>query len=222
MSPVDVALLRTERIVAILRSDNTTHFSAAVHTLAEAGVCLIELALTTPGAPAALTALSQRLPRGVHLGAGTVTSPELAQQAIDCGATFLVTPSCSPTVIEYARSRGIPILSGALTPTEVGTAWEAGATAVKLFPASIGGPAYCRALREPLPMIPLIPTGGVGAANAADYLAAGALALGVGRSLTGDATEGGSLAALAERAATLVAVARSGAWVPSVAPAASG
>ena len=205
---LDVDLLRSERVVAILRSDSPAHLPATVATLAGAGIHLIELALTTPGAAAALAAISADLPDGVHLGAGTVLSPDLARKAIDAGATFLVTPAFSAAVIGYASAQGVPVISGAFTPTEVLAAWDAGATAVKLFPASVGGPSYCRALRDPLPSIPLVPTGGVGAANAAEYLAAGALALGVGRSLTGDATEGGSLAELAARAADLLAVVR--------------
>lgn len=207
-SSVTTELLAIERIVAILRSDRTEHFPATLDVLAAAGIHLIELALTTPGALTALAEIAAQLPPSVHLGAGTVVSVDLARQAIEAGATFLVTPTTSPDVIGYATSRGVAVLAGALTPTEVHLAWNAGAAAVKLFPASVGGPAYVRSLADPLPNIPLIPTGGVGAADAAQYLAAGAIALGVGRSLIGDATEGGSLTALADRADELVALTR--------------
>lgn len=205
---LDLERLAAERVVAILRSDTCVHFRATVATLAESGVHLIECALTTPGALDAIRDLSTDLPAGVQLGAGTVTSPELVSRAVDAGATFLVTPTFSAAVLRAATDLGVPVLAGALTPTEVLAAWDAGATAVKIFPASAVGADYCRALAEPLPSVPLVPTGGVGFDNAADFLAAGAVALGVGGSLIGDAVRGGSTADLAHRCARLLEATR--------------
>jgi len=207
---VDLELLKKEQIVAILRSDDTRYFAQTVATLVAAGVRLMEFALTTPGALAALEAIRGTLPDDVRLGAGTVTTPTLVRQAVDAGATFLVTPALSLEVLAEAAKLNVPVLPGAMTPTEVLQAWEGGATAVKLFPASVGGPAYCRALREPFPSIPLVPTGGVSASNAAEYIAAGAIGLGVSRSLIGDATEGGSQSELAARASALLSAVRGG------------
>ena len=118
----------------------------------------------------------------------------------------MVTPAVAESVAESV-TRGIPVLAGAFTPTEVLTALSLGATAVKLFPSSIGGPAYLRALRDPLPDVPFVPVGGVDAALAAEYLAAGAVAVGIGSPLVGDAARGGDLDALRERAAKFLTVA---------------
>jgi 2-dehydro-3-deoxyphosphogluconate aldolase / (4S)-4-hydroxy-2-oxoglutarate aldolase len=128
-----------------------------------------------------------------------------AVAAIDAGARYLVTPALVPEVITTGLDRGVPVLAGALTPTEILAAYTAGASAVKVFPAALGGPAYLRLVRDPLPAIPLVPTGGVRLENVGDYLAAGAIAVGTGSQLTGDALRGGDLAALAERARRLVA-----------------
>jgi 2-dehydro-3-deoxyphosphogluconate aldolase/(4S)-4-hydroxy-2-oxoglutarate aldolase len=142
------------------------------------------------------------------LGAGTVLTPEQADAAVDAGATYLVSPVVDLEVIEAARRRGVAALPGALTPTEILRAWRAGAAAVKLFPASLGGPGYLRAVKAPLPEVPLVPTGGVGLEEIGGYLRAGALAVGLGGPLVGDAGEGGSLEALRRRAATALAAVR--------------
>lgn len=143
-------------------------------------------------------------PPGLALGAGTVTTPAEALAAVEAGATYLITPTTSTEVIAEAVRLGVPVLPGAYTPTEILTAWRAGATMVKLFPAATGGPGYLRAVRAPLPHVPLVPTGGIGVTDAPAYLAAGAAALGIGGPLVGDACEGGSLAALGERVAALL------------------
>ena len=120
----------------------------------------------------------------------------------------MVTPAVTESVAASV-ARGIPVLAGAFTPTEVVTAADLGAVAVKLFPASVGGPAYLRGLRDPLPDVPFVPVGGVDIARAGDYLAAGAVAVGVGSPLVGDAAHGGDLAALEKRALAFLAVTRS-------------
>jgi predicted metal-dependent phosphotriesterase family hydrolase len=133
------------------------------------------------------------MPAGITLGAGTVLEPETAHAAIDAGASYLVSPTVGLDVIERARRRGVAALPGAFTPTEILRAWRAGADAVKLFPASVGGPAYLRAVKAPLAEVPLVPTGGVGLEEIGRYLYAGALAVGLGGPLVGDAGEGGDL-----------------------------
>lgn len=199
MEKLDLDMLRENGFVAILRADSTEHFPATTRTLVDCGVNLMEFSLTTPGALAAVRELAGTLPGRVQLGAGTVTTVAQAEAAADAGARFLVTPVTNVQVIEYARTVSLPVLAGALTPTEVFTAWTAGATAVKVFPAGLGGPAYIRALSDPFPDIPLVPTGGVGLSEAPDYLAAGATAVGMGGPLLGSAPKGGSLTELAER-----------------------
>ena len=133
-------------------------------------------------------------------------SPEDARRAVGAGAQYLVTPTFVPAVLEAAASLGVPVVPGALTPTEVQAAHEAGAAFVKLFPAGLGGPRYLKLIRDPLPQIPLIPTGGVSIEDAAAYLAAGAVAVGLGSQLSGDACAGGALSELAARAERLVAL----------------
>ena len=146
---------------------------------------------------------------GLDIGAGTVLSTESAQRALDAGATFLVCPHLDATLVAWAAARGVPIFPGCATPTEVLAAWRAGAAAVKLFPASVAGPAFVRELRGPFPDIPLVPTGGVTLESAPAFIAAGAVAVGVGGWLIGNgATDG-----IRERAAQIVgavAAARAG------------
>lgn len=197
--------IRECRIVAVLRADEPTHIGEVADVLVRAGVRAVEIALTTPGALQALEAYAASAPAGACLGAGTVLSAADARAAIDAGARYLVTPAFVPEVVSVGLERSIPVLAGALTPTEILAAHRAGASAVKVFPAALGGPAYLRLVRDPLPGIPLVPTGGVRLEDAADYLAAGAIAVGTGSQLTGDALRGGDLGALGARAARLVA-----------------
>lgn len=193
-------------LVAILRAGSAERFGAITDVLVAAGVRAVEFTFTTPGVVKAIGAYAARKPADVVLGAGTVTSTEDAKRAVDAGASYLVAPTVDLEVIEWAVAHDVPILPGALTPTEIHVAWKAGAYAVKVFPASVGGPAYVKAIRGPLPEIPLVPTGGVNVANARAYLDAGAKALGIGSPLQGKVADDGDFAALAERARTLVAV----------------
>ncbi|MFJ8301139.1 bifunctional 4-hydroxy-2-oxoglutarate aldolase/2-dehydro-3-deoxy-phosphogluconate aldolase [Streptomyces sp. NPDC094447] len=196
--------LTTTPVIAILRSRSAARFPEVAETLREEGIHAVEFTLTTPGTLAALREFSQQRPTGLALGAGTVITPRQAEQAVAAGATYLITPAYSPEVVAEAQRLGVPVLPGALTPTEILSAWQQGAALVKLFPGSFGGPEYVRAVRAPLPDVPLVPTGGISIEEAPAYLAAGAAALGMGSPLVGDACEGGDLAALRERAARLV------------------
>ena len=192
-------------IIAVLRASDADRFDRVAEVLVEAGVTCVEFTLTSRGAVEALRRFTARLPTGVTLGAGTVLEPETADAAIDAGASYLVSPTVDLDVIQRARRRGVAALPGAFTPTEILRAWRAGADAVKLFPASVGGPAYLRAVKAPLPEVPLVPTGGVGLEEIGRYLDAGALAVGLGGPLVGDAGEGGDLGALWRRAEAAVA-----------------
>ncbi|SCG74623.1 bifunctional 4-hydroxy-2-oxoglutarate aldolase/2-dehydro-3-deoxy-phosphogluconate aldolase [Micromonospora inositola] len=196
--------LRTHRLLAIVRSDDPDAALAAVLTLADSGVKLIEVSFTSTDALGVLRRARAALGADHGLGAGTVLSVDEARQAAAAGASYLVTPALAPSLAEAGRL-GLPVLGGALTPTEVVQATTGGATAVKLFPASLGGPDYLRALRDPFPRTPFVPVGGVDAESARGYLDRGAIAVGVGSPLLGDAACGGDLSALRRRAADFLA-----------------
>ncbi|WP_067564285.1 bifunctional 4-hydroxy-2-oxoglutarate aldolase/2-dehydro-3-deoxy-phosphogluconate aldolase [Nocardia acidivorans] len=184
-------------VIAILRATTAKRFAEVTAVLHECGITAVEFTLTTTGA---LDALRDCAGFGHPLGVGTVLTAADAARAVEAGAAYLITPVVSVEVIEEGRRLGVPVISGALTPTEIRHAWTAGSTMVKVFPAAIGGPGYIRAVRAPLPDIPLVPTGGVGLGELRAYLDAGAAALGIGAPLLGDACAGGDLDALRERA----------------------
>jgi 2-dehydro-3-deoxyphosphogluconate aldolase/(4S)-4-hydroxy-2-oxoglutarate aldolase len=192
-------------VVAVVRGTSGDRMEEVLATLAAAGVRCLEVTMNTPGALASLRAARERLPADVELGAGTVLSPGEVDAAADAGASFVVAPDTRAGVAARALERGLGYYPGALTPTEVGRAWELGASAVKVFPASAVGPRYLTELGGPFRDIPLLPTGGVDIDVVGDYIAAGAIAVGVGGPLLGDALDGGSLDALSERAQRLIA-----------------
>lgn len=192
-------------VVPVLRATSADRFPAIAETLLDAGVRVLEVTLTSSGAIDAIAGLARQLPTGACLGAGTVVTADDAIAAIQAGAQFLVAPTRSRDVTRVALEHGVPSYSGALTPTEVLEAWDDGASAVKIFPAFIGGPEYLRAIAAPLPGIPLMPTGGIGLTEAREYVRAGAVAVGVGGPLLRDAADpGGDLVALGKRARALV------------------
>jgi 2-dehydro-3-deoxyphosphogluconate aldolase/(4S)-4-hydroxy-2-oxoglutarate aldolase len=200
MADVSGAIL-SERLVAIIR---LAHYDRAVEVaraLAAGGVRLLEFTLTGEGALEAIAAARAALGEAAVVGAGTVLSAANAEDSLAAGAQFLVTPAVVVPAIEAARRRGAPILCGALTPTEVLTAHQAGADFVKLFPARQGGPQYVRDLRGPLPNIRLVPTGGVGPENARAFLEAGAVAVAIGGNLVAEqVVAAGDWGELTERA----------------------
>jgi 2-dehydro-3-deoxyphosphogluconate aldolase/(4S)-4-hydroxy-2-oxoglutarate aldolase len=197
-------------VVAILRGSSERHLAGVARTLGEAGVTCLELTLTTPGAVDALAQVRGALDPGVALGMGSVIDADQARACLDAGADFLVSPGVCPEVAVYARERGVPCYPGALTPSELLEAWRLNTPAVKLFPAGSGGVRYLKDVRAPLPQIPLVPTGGVALDQIPDYIAAGAVAVGLGSPLVGDALDGGSLSALAERARVALEAVRVG------------
>ncbi|MDH6133694.1 2-dehydro-3-deoxyphosphogluconate aldolase/(4S)-4-hydroxy-2-oxoglutarate aldolase [Kitasatospora sp. MAA4] len=188
------------RTLAIVRGTDRDAALRTVLTLAEEGITAAEVSLTTPDALWVITRARRELGPRATLGAGTVLTGEDAARAADAGASFLVTPGLGED-LRRSPTPELPLLIGALTPSEVITATENGALAVKLFPASLGGPGYLKALRDPFPTVPFLPVGGIDAASALGYLAAGAVAVGVGSPLVGDAAGGGDLDALRERVA---------------------
>ena len=175
--------LTSTRVMAILRSADASGLPAAARALAAGGVTCLEVTLTTAGALEAIARIKDELGATVSVGAGTVLTASDTRDALAAGAEFLVSPNVEPDVIRAAAELNVPFYPGAWTATEVITAWRAGATAVKLFPACTGGPTHLAQLRAPLPEIPLMAVGGVDLEAASRYMAAGALAVGVGSPL---------------------------------------
>ena len=187
--------IRTERLVAILR--RVPAVDARVAALAEAGVGVVEITLDDPGA---FAAIERACGRGdVTVIAGTVRRAEQVDEAVQAGAEAVVGPGFVPAVVDRAAELGVPVIPGALTPTEVETAWAAGAAMVKLFPGSVGGPGYVRELLAPLSDVQLIVTGGIDASNARAFLDAGAVAVGAGSALD-DSDEASRIVAAISRA----------------------
>lgn len=170
-------------IVAIVRSTDSSRLVEAAQALAAGGVTALEITLTVPNALEVIRAVRKTLDEAVIVGAGTVLDAETARGAILAGAEFIVSPVLKPSVIRLCRRYDKPVMPGAFTPTEILSAWEAGADVVKVFPADVGGPAYLKAIRAPLPQVRLMPTGGVDLNTAADFLRAGACCLGIGSQL---------------------------------------
>ncbi len=167
-------------IVAIIRANSSNELIEVAEAIQTGGVNVIEITMTTPDALRVITEVSTRFGNEVLIGVGSVLDSETARAAILAGAEFVVSPVTKPEVIEICNRYGKVVIPGAFTPTEILTAWELGADYVKVFPSTGVGPSYIKDIKAPLPQIPLIPTGGISADNAAEYISAGAAALGVG------------------------------------------
>lgn len=177
-----IARFRAARLIPVVRTSTAAHAAQAIAWLREAGLRIFEITLTIPDAPALIRALAAE--PDLLIGAGTVPDAAAAQACLDAGARFLVSPWVEPGIVAPARAAGACVMLGAATPTEVRAALAAGADAVKIFPAaSLGGPGHVKALRSVFPAVAFCPTGGVDAANMADYLAAGAAFVGIGGKL---------------------------------------
>src|SRR3954453_11571078 len=171
-------------VVPVVRTSSAESAIRSIEALHRGGIRSAEITMTVPGAIHALEKIADQFGDSIVLGAGTVLDPETARSCMLAGAQFFVTPSLNLQTIEAARRYSKPIMPGALTPTEVLTAWEAGADVVKVFPCgNVGGAKYIKALKGPFPQVEMIPTGGVNLETAADFLKAGACALGVGGEL---------------------------------------
>jgi 2-dehydro-3-deoxyphosphogluconate aldolase / (4S)-4-hydroxy-2-oxoglutarate aldolase len=189
-------------IVAVIRAANGELLADVAEALLAGGVEVMEVTFTVPRAHQVIERVAERLGDRILLGAGTVLDTETARIALLSGAEFIVSPTVNVDVIKLCRRYDKLVMPGALTPTEVLTAWEAGADIVKIFPSDLTGPAYLKALAGPLPQVRMMPTGGVNLQTAAEFLRAGAFALGIGGSLVdpqavaaGDLTKIESLAA---------------------------
>jgi 2-dehydro-3-deoxyphosphogluconate aldolase / (4S)-4-hydroxy-2-oxoglutarate aldolase len=195
-------------IVAVVRAESPDRLVEVVRALADGGVTAAEITLTVPNAIEVIRKVRDALGDSIVLGAGSVLDPETARLALLAGAEYLVGPNLNLDVIRLCRRYGKVVMPGALTPTEVVAAWEAGADVVKIFPSDLGGPSYIKALRAPLPQVRMMPTGGVDLSTAEAFLKAGACCLGVGGSLVeAKAVASGDFARLrdlAERFSTIV------------------
>jgi len=176
-------LLQQHRIIAVIRADNAVIAREIALAAAAGGIKLIEIAWNTDRAESLIPKLQQELP-DCKIGAGTVLDLDSAERAIACGCSFLFTPHTNLDLISKGLENNVPVIAGALTPTEILTAWQAGAAAVKIFPIKVmGGVDYLKCLQPILHDIPLIPTGGITLQNAAQFLAAGAIAVGISSDL---------------------------------------
>lgn len=196
-------------VVAIVRTDDYRHAPAIANALLEGGIEAVEFTYTNPAAGEAVRSTKSAIGDAMLVGAGTVLDPETARAAILQGADFIVTPTLQLDTIRLCLRYSVTTVIGAFTPTEILTAWEAGATIVKVFPASVGGPGYLKDVRGPLPHVKLIPTGGVSAENAAEFIRAGAVAVAVGGNLvSADIVGNEDWSALTSRAREIVDVVR--------------
>lgn len=200
-------------IVPVIRASSARKALMAVDALREGGICIVEVTLTVPGAEKVIEALRKGDANGLLVGAGTVTDVEGAKRCLDAGAQFIVSPGWDAGTVDFAKSRDVLMIAGALTPTEILAAWKSGADLIKIFPcSSVGGANYIKSLRGPLPDIPLIPTGGVNLQTAASFIHAGAEALGVGSELVPssalDAHNPGVISGLAKQFIEIVREAR--------------
>jgi 2-dehydro-3-deoxyphosphogluconate aldolase/(4S)-4-hydroxy-2-oxoglutarate aldolase len=176
--------IRDTGLIPVVRAETSDLAKRAVEAIKAGGVDVLEVTMTVPGAIEVIEQLAKAFGGDALIGAGTVLDPETASKCADAGAQFIVSPTLNEDTIAFCNRNDVAVFPGALTPTEVVRAWNAGADAVKVFPAgAVGGASYLKALKAPLPHIELIPTGGVSLKTAADFIKAGAMALGVGADL---------------------------------------
>ncbi|OGN96912.1 MAG: 2-dehydro-3-deoxyphosphogluconate aldolase [Chloroflexi bacterium RBG_13_50_21] len=197
-------------LLAVIRGPSPELTIKMVEALVAGGVLGIEITYSTPNAEEVVRALSRMYGNRIVLGMGTLTKPEQALTAKEAGACFLVSPVCEPRLVKSMAESGLLIMAGALTPTEVFQAFTLGADVVKIFPGSLGGPAYIKALKGPFPYIPMMPTGGVNAGNVADWFSAGVVAVGAGSELCPpQLAKDGKFDEISKRAAEFVQVVKS-------------
>lgn len=203
--------IREIGIIPVVRASIAIDAMRAIEAILEGGISVIEITMTVPGALSVIEQVTARFGNPMLVvGAGTVLDVETAKACISSGAQFIVSPALNFDTIAYCRQQKIAVMPGALTPTEVVQAWNAGANFVKVFPAgAVGGPSYLKALKAPLPQIELVPTGGVNLKTAADFIKAGAAALGVGADLVDiKAIREGQSSLITERAKQFVEIVR--------------
>lgn len=205
-----LARIREVGIVPVVRAESADEAGQAIDAIRAGGVAVLEITMTVPGAIPLIEAVARRFGAAAVVGAGTVLDAETARACILAGARFVVSPALNLDTIACCRRYGVAIMPGALTPTEVVAAWQAGADMVKVFPCSaVGGASYIKALKAPLPQVDLVPTGGVNLKTAADFIKAGSTALGVGADLVDlAALRQGGAAILTDRARQFVELVR--------------
>jgi 2-dehydro-3-deoxyphosphogluconate aldolase/(4S)-4-hydroxy-2-oxoglutarate aldolase len=196
--------IREIGIIPVIRATTADEAMRAIDAIREGGISVLEITMTVPNAFSVIEQVTTRFGSDALVGAGTVLDVEDAKSCIASGAQFVVSPALNLETIAYCREQGVVVMPGALTPTEVVQAWNAGADFVKVFPAgAVGGPSYLKSLKAPLPQIELVPTGGVNLKTAADFIKAGAAALGVGADLVA-----GQSAEITEKARQFVEIVR--------------
>ena len=197
-------------IIPVVRATTADEAMRAIDAIREGGIAVLEITMTVPGAVGVIEQVAARFGNDALVGAGTVLDAETARDCILAGAQFIVSPALNIETIARCRELDIAVMPGALTPTEVVQAWNAGADFVKVFPAgAVGGASYLKALKAPLPQIELVPTGGVSLKTAADFIRAGAAALGVGADLVDiNAIREGQAALITERAKQFIEIVR--------------
>src|SRR5256712_8216429 len=195
-------------IVPVVRASSPGEARLAADAVCQGGIPIVEITMTVPGAVDVIRELTKGGTSDVLVGAGTVLNAEAARRCLDAGAQFLVSPGLNVQVVQLAVAEGKLMMAGALTPTEVITAWEAGSDFVKVFPCGqVGGAKYIKALKGPLPQVQLVPTGGVNLSTAAEFIEAGAAALGVGGELVqADALESGKPGIIGEHGRKFLAI----------------
>lgn len=211
--PAIIARIIGTGLIPVVRAESSDIAMRAIDAIREGGISILEITMTVPGAIRVIEEVARRFSDDAIVGAGTVLDSETARACMLAGAQFIVSPALDLETISCCRRYSIPVMPGAMTPTEVVTAWKAGADLVKIFPANaLGGAGYIKALRAPLPQIELVPTGGVSLNTAADFIKAGAAALGVGSDLVDTAAlragEGKVITARAKQFIEIVKIAR--------------
>jgi 2-dehydro-3-deoxyphosphogluconate aldolase/(4S)-4-hydroxy-2-oxoglutarate aldolase len=202
--------IRDTGVIPVVRATSADEAMRAIDAIREGGISVLEITMTVPGAIKVIEEVSNRYGKDALVGAGTVLDPEIAEACVSSGARFVVSPALNLETIACCRRLDVAVMPGALTPTEVVQAWNAGADFVKVFPAgAVGGASYLKALKAPLPQIELVPTGGVSLKTAADFIRAGAAALGVGADLVDiKAIREGQSAVITERAKQFLQIVR--------------
>jgi 2-dehydro-3-deoxyphosphogluconate aldolase/(4S)-4-hydroxy-2-oxoglutarate aldolase len=204
-------LIHETGVIAIMRANSPAQLIAAADAIRQGGVRVIEVTMTTPGALEVIQEASRRYGAEMLFGAGTVLDAETARAAILAGAAFVVAPTLNLEMIALCNRYSIPVAPGCYTPTEMLTAWEAGADLIKLFPADVGGPGLIKAIRAPLPQLNIVPVGGVNLDTAPGFIRQGAFAVGVGSSLVSQKLlDGDDMAELTGRAAAFIAAVKKG------------
>jgi 2-dehydro-3-deoxyphosphogluconate aldolase/(4S)-4-hydroxy-2-oxoglutarate aldolase len=206
-------------IVPVVRAGSPQQARLAVEAVHAGGIPIVELTMTVPGAIGLIADVAKTMGSDVLVGAGTVLDAGTAERCIQAGAQFIVSPGLDFATVDCAKRSGILVMAGALTPTEVIAAWKAGSDFVKIFPCgAVGGPKYLKALKAPLPQVPMVPTGGVNLETAADFISAGADALGIGGELvSASALASGKTAEITEAARRYLEIVRDARRPPAVA-----